>query len=304
TLWSGVSNVDAAGKQILDQSAAATLNRAAVAACDAADGLKDGQIGDPRQCKFDPAALTCKVGQRGGCLSAAQVDAAKKIYAGPVDSRGRAIHVSGLPLGSELAWAGRIIAADRRQATNVTSMIDWFRYLAHPIDAGPSWQLQQLDWDADPNRSGGLAAVYSANSSDLRDFAARGGKMIHYQGWQDPSVTPLESVDYFETATRSVGGLANVQRFYRVFMIPGLQHCSGGPGATDIDLLTHLEQWVEHGKTPDVLIGKGVTANGKAFSRPHFPYPDSARYQRGDQNDARSFERVLGDKSFETRPLR
>jgi feruloyl esterase len=304
TLWSGVSNMDGAGKQILDRSAAAILNRAAVAACDAADGLKDGQIGDARQCKFDPAALTCKAGQRSDCLSAAQVEAARKIYGGPVDSRGRAIHVSGLPIGSELGWADRIIGADGGQGTNVTAMIDWFRFMAHPIDAGPLWQLAQLDWDNDPNRTGGMAAVYGASSPDLRDFATHGGKMIHYQGWQDPAVAPLESIDYYETATRAVGGLARIQSFYRLFMIPGLQHCTGGPGATEIDPLTHLEQWVENGKPPEVLMGKGIAADGKAFTRAHFPYPDSARYKSGNPNDAASFQRVAGDRSFETRPLR
>lgn len=304
TLWSGLANIDGNGKQILDQSAAATLNRAAVAACDAADGLKDGQLGDVRQCAFDPAALQCKAGQSDDCLSAAQIAAVRKIYDGPTDSRGRAIHVSGLPVGSELGWAGRILTAQGHPATNVPTMLDWFRYLARPLDAGPAWQLKDLDWDTDPNDNGGFAAVYSASSPDLRDFAARGGKLIHYQGWQDAVVAPLESIDYFETAARATGGLAKTQNFYRLFMIPGLQHCSGGPGATDIDFLASLEQWVENGRAPDVLIGKGGAADGHEFSRPHYPYPDTARYKSGDRNDAASFRRVAGDRSFEMRPLR
>ena len=105
-LWSTVVNRDAAGKEILTAAKIPALHAAVIAACDMNDGVKDGLIGDPRRCKFDPAQIQCKGVDAPGCLTAAQVDVARKFYAGPYDSKGRALYTGGAQPGSELAWVG------------------------------------------------------------------------------------------------------------------------------------------------------------------------------------------------------
>lgn len=304
SLWAGMSNLDKDGKQILQPADAQVLHRAVVAACDASDGAKDGLFASPAQCKFDPAQAQCKAGQSADCLTAAQVEAARKIYEGPKDSQGRAIHLSGLPLGSELDWVDRVIGSNGQPGSNVAAMTDWFRYMADSVDAGPLWQLGNLNWDEDPNNVGGMAAVYTANVASMSKFKARGGKLIQYHGWQDAAAVPLESVDYYEMTTRSMGGLAATQDFYRLFMIPGMGHCAKG-GADAVDYLAYLESWVENGKAPDMLLGKHLENGSAAYTRPHFPYPDLARYKgRGDINDSANYGRATDDRTFERTPTR
>lgn len=304
TMWAGLSNIDKDGKQILQSADAQVLHKAAIAACDASDGAKDGVFADPARCKFDPAQAQCKAGQTADCLTAAQVEAARKIYAGPKNSAGKPIHLAGLPFGSELDWVGPVIGSNGQPGSNVAAMSDWFRYMMDAVDAGPLWQVSNLNWDEDPNTAGGLAAVYTGNVASLDKFKARGGKLIQYQGWQDSVVVPLESIDYYEMATRNVGGLAATQDFYRLFMVPGMGHCGGG-GAGSVDYLGYLENWVENGKAPDMLLGKHLQNGVPAYTRPHYPYPDTARYKgRGDSNDSASYERAAGDRTFERVPTR
>lgn len=130
--------------------------------------------------------------------------------------------------------------------------------------------------------------------------------MLTYQGWRDQSVVPLNIIDYYETVTKTMGGQEATEDFYRLFMIPGMNHCSGGAGAYAIDYLAYMEDWVEKGEAPDVLIGvhPNVRVDSAGtdlplveeqvdFSRPAFPYPAKVAYSgKGDANHAANFVRV------------
>jgi Tannase and feruloyl esterase len=305
-LWNVVSTHDREGKPLLSAGDLERVHAAAVAHCDLDDGVRDGLIGDPRRCAFDPGALACAAGATGDCLSAAQAEAVRKVYSGPVDSQRRALYTGGALPGSELNWIGNYVARDGGRSTYHRFMTDLFRYLAFMPDAGPSWTIDQFDWDRDPRRLDLMESLYSGSNPDLRRFKARGGKLLAYQGWADQSVLPLNVIDYYETAEKTMGGRAATQEFFRLFMIPGMNHCAGGEGAHAVDYLSYLEAWVERGEAPDMMLAAqpkpdapqrpqygapALAPEQAAFTRPLYPYPLQPRYKgRGDTGDAASYE--------------
>ena len=307
--WTVRANLRADGSEILGIAQAELLSRAVVGACDLNDGLRDGVIGDARLCRFDPAVLSCRRGQRGDCLTGEQVEAARKMYAGPSDSRGRRIGFQGgLMPGSELYWIGDYIDAPDRPAQYRAFIANNFRYLGFNPGPGPQWTLSDLDFDRDPARLRINEALYRADNPDWRLFHAAGGKFIGFQGWSDTSVVPMGTVDFYETVTRTMGGRAATEEFFRLYAVPGMRHCSfDGNGGDTIDFLTALEAWVEHGQAPDRLIGYNFDRTGLPlaaprwpldpsrvrFSRPHFPYPDNAVYSgSGEPESPDSWRRV------------
>lgn len=291
TMWSVLANLDKNHNPILTAKQLPMLNQAALAACDLDDGLKDGIIDDPRRCHFKPADLACSGSSSDTCLTSAQVIAAEKIYRGPENSAGEALYTGGAMPGSELNWTAYVGTRDE-QARYFRFIGDLFRYMAFAEDPGPDWQPWELDFDASPDRFGVMEHLYTGSNPDLRRFKRRGGKLILYQGWSDQSVTPLNTVDYYELATRTMGGQDETRDFFRLFMLPGVDHCQGGPGPDDVDYLSYLEAWVENKKAPEALIGKHVENGEVKFTRPIYPYPDRARYFRGNHNDAGSFRRI------------
>jgi feruloyl esterase len=284
------------GSPLLTPADVERAHAGAVAACDAADGLKDGLIGDPMACAFDP----------GTVLPAEKAAAVRRIYAGARNSRGEPIYI-GRPLpGSELNWLNAYVGTDGKPPGYLPFMTDMFRYMNFVPDPGPGWTLKDFDWDRDPKRLGMMEAIYSGYNPDLRKFKARGGKLMVYHGWADQSVLPGSSIDYYETVERLMGGRAATQAFFRLFMVPGMAHCIGGEGADTTDYLAYLDAWVERGVAPDMLIARKAKPGAKpdnalwappplrteqiAFSRPLYPFPLQARYKgRGDPNDAASF---------------
>jgi hypothetical protein len=310
--WTVRANMRADGSEILGVAEAELLHRAVVAACDMNDGIKDGAIGDPRQCKFRPATLACASSDAkpGTCLTPEQVVAANKFYAGPTDSKGQAIgHQGGVMPGSELFWIGDYIDGPTHRAQYRIFIADVFRYMAFNPAAGPSWKLSDLDFDHDPARLAVNETAFRADNPDLRGFRDAGGKFLGFQGWSDTSIVPLGTTDFYQTVTRTMGGQAATRAFFRFYAIPGMRHCSAdGDGGDAIDQLSALEAWVEKGQAPDRLIGYNYDWRGPAtsapvypldparvrFARPHYPYPDEARYQgHGDPNDAANWKRVI-----------
>ena len=299
-LWNALATHDEDGNPLFTPADLDVLHAGAIAACDADDGLEDGIIGgDPRTCTFDPAELTCERGQRSGCLSPIQVEAARKVYEGPVTSEGERLsrYFPWYPAtpGSE---KGTFFSMDREYKTS------YWQYMGFNPDPGPSWKATDFDFDHDYKRTGMMDGIVSGyRNPDLRNLKAAGGKLMVIQGWEDDGLPgPQVSVDYYEMAERIIGGRASTQEFYRLFMIPGRSHCYRGVGASSGDFLSYLEAWVEKGQAPDMMIGyhaEGMTnfeANSSVpdryeFTRPHYPYPLQARYQgSGDPNDYRSFE--------------
>jgi feruloyl esterase len=182
---------------------------------------------------------------------------------------------------------------------------DWFDYSVFPIDLGTTWKPAEFDFDRDYKRLGAMKALEPGNS-DLRHFKAAGGKLLVYTGWSDSIEGTLNTTDYYEAAERITGGRAETQDFFRLFVIPGMNHCAGGAGAFAVDYLSYLEAWVETGRAPDVILGAHPKSENYAdwgrfpldpsavsFARPIYPYPLWAKYKgSGDPKDADNFEPV------------
>jgi feruloyl esterase len=307
--WNALVTHDENGKLLFTDDDLDVLHQGALDACDTNDGLKDGVIGgDPRSCNFDPRVLACKAGQSSGCLSAVQVQAAQKVYEGPVTSDGE-------KLSQYFPWYPALPGSERGEY--FTRFIEyketWWRFMGFDPDPGPSWQASDFDFDRDYKRMGTMDAVVNGYSNpDLRNYKQAGGKLMVVQGWEDSGLPgPQVSVDYYEMAERIIGDRETTQDFYRLFMIPGRSHCHRGDGASSGDFLSYLEDWVEKGEAPDMMIGyhpdnesrdrnydNSMKANTSVpekykFSRPHYPYPQWAKYRgKGDPNDYRNFEAV------------
>ena len=320
--WNSMVTHDEDGNRLFTDEDLDVLHQGALAACDADDGLEDGIIGgDPRACAFDPGDLVCSAGQRSGCLSAEQVEAARRVYEGPVTSDGK-------KLSQYFPWYPALPGSEK--GAFFTRFIDyketWWQFMGFYPDPGPTWQARDFDFDQDYKRTGLMDAVVNGYSNpDLRNFKAAGGKLMVIQGWEDSGLPgPQVSADYYEMAERIIGDRASTQDFYRLFMIPGRSHCAYGAGAASGDFLSYLEDWVEEDKAPDMIVGyhtdsldSTVPADARAsdveqavvgddttmfntsvpekykFSRPHYPYPLWAKYRgQGDPNDYRNFEPV------------
>lgn len=303
-LWNVKSLHDSGGKPLLGSKELHAVHDAVIAACDMNDGVKDGLIGDPRSCSFDPHSMVCP--RAGACLTAVQADAVANVYAGPHDSKGRALTVAHAFPGSELNWINNYVRDDHQTSVYLAMMTDMFRFLNFSPDPGPSWSFGQFNWDSDYKRLATMEALFNGQNPDLRAFKAAGGKLIAYQGWADQSVMPGWVTDYYEAVERSMGGRAATQEFLRLFTLPGVNHCAGGEGADQVDYLGYLDAWVEQGRPPEMMLAAhvktepGVTAYlvrhpldpGKIeFARPLFPYPLRAVYKgKGDPKDANSYK--------------
>lgn len=284
-VWTTAGNLDENRQQILTVDKMPMLYNAVVSKCDAYDGTKDGLIDDPRNCDFDPGELQCTPGRRNDCLTEAQVEVVRKIYDGPQTSSGEPLYTGGAMPGSELEWAGNYISETGEPGRYYFMIGDMFRYMGFLPDPGPAWQPEDFDFDQDYKRLGMMEGLYSGSNPDLRKFRDAGGKLLVYHGWADYSVIPLNTVDYYELATKTMGGVNAIKEFFRLFMIPGMSHCSGGAGAYAIDYLSHMVEWVESGNAPDMMMGyhpKEQTDRFGAdfplepemikFSRPVYPY--------------------------------
>lgn len=290
------------------------IEKAALAACDALDGVRDGLVEDPRVCRFDPVVLTCQGADGPDCLTAPQVAALSRIYEGPKNPRtGKQIYPGYSP-GTEAApgsWTGWIVMAATDKAIQFYFGNSFF---GQAVFEDPKWDFRTLNFDSDVELADRKAGIHlnSANP-DLRSFRAHGGKMITYHGWGDAAIAPLSSIEYYENVrtfltrypdARNSGSPA-VEDFYRLFMVPGMGHCGGGYGPNSFgnagtpasldpehDVLAALERWVEEGVAPERLIGTGKVVGdpSKKLTRPLCPYPQVARYKgTGDPNDAASF---------------
>lgn len=242
----------------------AAIHDAALAVCDVQDGAKDGVIENPALCRFDPATLLCKAGDSATCLTKAQVETARRIYAGP----GAAVS-PGLSPGSEMGWS--TFAGPQPFGIG----LDYFRYV---VFEDPQWDFRKLNFDADIARARKLDGErINAADPDLSAFLARGGKLIQYHGWADPQIPPQASVIYFKSVQDKMGA-EKVAGFYRLFMVPGMAHCGGGDGTSTFDMLTALEQWVEQKQAPERIPASRVRDGKADRTRPLCPYPQTARY--------------------------
>jgi feruloyl esterase len=280
----------------LPPSALGVLHRGALAACDAGDGVTDGVVNDPRRCRFEPSALTCKADQdSAACLTPAQVEAARRVYGGLKDPKTGAQLYPGLAPGSEPYWP------NRDPANPFPIPIAHYKWL---VFANPDWDWKTFDfrdpagYKAFTDDEAKHAPILNATDPNLREFRQRGGKLLQYHGWNDQLIAPQNSIDYYESVLGVFGAgqdraraIADVQSFYRLFMAPGMAHCGGGPGPNTFDMQAALEGWVERGVAPDRIVATRAINGVVDRLRPLCPYPQIAVYKgAGDTNDAASFD--------------
>jgi Tannase and feruloyl esterase len=264
------------------------LYRAAIAACDSADGVADGVIDDPRRCAFDPATLSCSKHQDGSaCLTDPEVEAARRIYSGLKHPASDAQLYPGLARGSEPFWPYR------DPANPFPIPLSYYRWL---VFADPNWDWRTFDWkrpadlEAHQKAEAKFGPILNATNPDLREFRGRGGKLIQYHGWNDQLISAENSVNYYDSVEKLFGSPDEVRSFYRLFMAPGMAHCSGGTGPNTFDMQPLLEQWVERGVAPDRVIATRAINGVVDRSRPLCVYPKVATYAgSGDTNEAANF---------------
>ncbi len=294
-LW----NQRALDEAALPASKLAATAKAVMAKCDAVDGLADGLIDDPRACRFDPLrdVPACKAGEDGpDCLTAAQANTLKKIYDGP-RSGNRQIFPGYMP-GSEAVtagaggagasgWMNMIVATPNGRAADFGLAESTMKYLVFDPPR-PDYDYRSFDFDRDAALLERWGKLANANNPDLSGFRKRGGKLLMTYGWADAILQPLAGISYYESALRTNGN--RTPEFFRLFMVPGMAHCSGGPGPDQHDPVTAIVNWVEKSKAPDTILASKVVDNKVVRSRPLCPYPQVARYQgKGSIDDAASF---------------
>jgi feruloyl esterase len=318
--YESTADETSSGQPILTAAKAAVLHTDIIQQC-ADPGLKDGTIQDPRDCQPDWATIQCAAGatDTSSCLTADEVAAAKRLYAGAVAPDGEHLYTGGEPYGAEGAWPGIVIpaAGTTEDATFFHSIgLGYLRWvglwrdkLSLNLDTGFPFGQQTFDEYVAKNNPANLASVVDATDPNLTAFYRAGGKLIQWQGWADQFIPPYGSVAYRQAVIDTMGA-ATVSKFYRLYMFPGVYHCGGGYGPNVFDLLTPLMNWVERGQAPDRVVaalvsgGTGAAGTGPAtgtveLTRPVYPYPEEVRYSgSGSTTEASSFAGFFPAKRF------
>jgi len=288
-----------------------TIAKAVNATCDAQDGVTDGVVNDPRRCPFDPATLLCKEGDSEACLTAPQVTALESLYRGPHDSRGREIFPGYVPGAEEGrgGWGPWITGPEPGKSLLFAFGVGYFTNMVY----------EKADWNyKDANIEQALKAAeektahkLDATDPNLTAFKARGGKLILYHGWNDPAISALNTIHYYDSVVSRLGR-QDADAFVRLYMVAGMQHCGDGPSPNSFgqwgtepsadpqhNAFVALERWVERGQAPSVIVATKFvdddSTKGVKSTRPICPYPQTAAYKgQGDPNDAESFSCAPG----------
>lgn len=278
------------------------LGDAVYAKCDAADGLSDGLIDDPRRCTFRASTDVprCASDVDGpACFTAAQIRTLETVYSGTT-RRGDEVF-PGWPVGAEIAtpgpngaaasaWIPWFVAAPDARPIQASFGETFFRNMAfgRPV---PEYDWTTFNVDADLDKIQAARAALDATDPDLSRFKARGGKIVSYFGWADPALNPLMGVGYYERVVQRLGPAT--AEFYRLFMVPGMFHCRGGVGVSTFDAFTPLVEWVEKGIAPQSIVGSRIVDGKVVRTRPLCAYPAVAKYKgSGSKDEAASFECV------------
>ena len=283
------------GSETFPPETIAFLHKAALAKCDAIDGVSDGIIAEPRACDFKPSSVACAAGQSAGCLNPAQVKAAERLYGGARNSKGQLLYPGWVTIGSELSWTR---TADANYATQ------YLRYMGFPEQKPASYTYWDFNFDTDMEQIKDTMKIYDpvapGEDPDLSAFQKRGGRLMVYHGWADLSVSPITTVDFYAEAAKKHGGMDKLKDWYRVFMIPGMSHCRGGGVPDRFDMLTPITAWVEQGKAPDMVMSTQMDGQKVVRTRPLYPYPTVARYSgKGDVNEAANWGPAAPAQTFE-----
>jgi feruloyl esterase len=266
-------------------------------ACDAADGATDGMVLRPDACRFDPKTLQCGGVKDASCLGSDQVAALQRAFDGPRTSSGRALYVGqawdpGIAAPGWRQWKLGSSQTGRPNSANTTLMAGALAYeFVTPPD--PSLAITRFDFDHDPDRMQAFSQVYDTyRDATLAGFRTHGGKLLIFHGTADPIFSALESIDYYQRLTRNNGGLDATSRWARLFLVPGMNHCAGGPATDSFDGLRTIVDWVEKGAAPARI---NASANPRTTyfpgrTRPLCAFPAYARYSgSGNLEDGANF---------------
>jgi len=273
--YNQASPKDASGKPEIDKFLTETDRKlfmdGLMKQCDGRDGVADGMIFDPIGCDFDPAVLACKSGQAERCIAPEKIAAIKKAFAGPRNTYGTQV------------YPGFLYDAGIASTTGIPGLLA----LSKNGLFGPYTTATQLDVDA--------AALHASDplvepaSTNLSTFSQNGGKLIFFHGDSDPWFSPLDTLGYYRSLAATNGGADKVAEWSRMFLVPGMAHCGGGPSLDHFDMLSALVGWVEKGEAPESVVATGSAFPGR--SRPLCAYPKHAQYTgSGDTQDARNFQ--------------
>lgn len=283
-----------------------TVTDAALAACHGEGGYLD----DPSRCEFDPAALRCKGADADTCLTDAQVETVRKIYAGPHNAAGQRLFPGFEPGGEAGPEAWRLWITGNGTGEGSLQLAFARGYFGDLVFGNPDWNFRTMNFDSDialANQRTGEAL--NASETDLARFKAAGGRLIQYHGWYDAAIPPLSSINYYQAVAEKMGGVQAIQSFYRLFMAPGMQHCGGGEGPNAVggvfglpapshdpshDVVAALAHWVEDGVAPSQIVATRYKdddpAKGVEAQRPWCAYPAAARYTgQGSRSEAGSY---------------
>jgi feruloyl esterase len=281
SLWTGYATLKDAASQIPPQKFA-VVHKAAVEACDADDGVKDGIVSAPGRCRFDPAVLQCKGEDGPDCLTGPQLAALRAIYQGPRNPRtGKQIY-PGFEPGSETMFP--------IQTTGPEPFAVSTTFMKSLVFKDPSWDFRSFDYDKDVTRAiQAASAQLDVPPKGLDPFFATGRKLLLSHGWADGLIPPMSTVDFYSDLSTHLGPKKAAEDT-RLFMIPGMGHCAGGEGPFVFDAISTLDKWVESGRAPErIVVSNPPTAHAR--TRPLCPWPQEAVYSgEGSTDEEKNFK--------------
>jgi hypothetical protein len=279
---------------VITRANLALLQTSILAECDAIDGVKDGILNDPRECDFKLSSLPICKNDRpdDNCFTASQLEAIRIIY-DPVKNPEGQIY-PGFPMGGENesgGWIPWIVGTREFYNENKIPSLQYgfgtemFKYLVYNDSA---WDYSTYDFKNYFNDTRYASAFLDAGNKDYSPFKNHHSKLILYHGWSDPALSALSSIEYYESVEKNDPGIRD---YFRLFLLPGVLHCGGGPGPDDVDWIKIMRDWVENGIAPERVIVSKTTDGKTTMTRPVFPYPRKAVYDgKGDPNLESSFK--------------
>lgn len=332
--WNVRGNQRADGTNILLQNRVGVLHDAVIRHCDTLSGVKDGILEEPRACRFDPAWVQCAAGQSdtSHCLTAEETQAALRLYKGATDAAGRPYIIGGPLPGSELQWALPATARGESMSQGIAASAIAYVIPLQVDEKAADLTRFHFD-DVSFATMTKLAPLYNAENTNLRPFHKHGGRLILWHGLADQSISPLNTIAYYQGVQREMG-VEQTDSFLKFYLLPGVGHCGNGEGFPQVDFLSPLMAWTESGIAPNAIrtektaqgdgpMGPPPGGHGKPpaggqihmapmpsqpyarpdavaiASRPVYPYPYIAQYVgAGDVNDAGNYRPVKSPVSL------
>jgi feruloyl esterase len=268
-------------RPVLTPESLSLLATSILTACDADDGVVDGFMTDPRRCDFSPAELPRCVGDKpaADCVTETQLTAIEAVYKGPVS--GEDPFFFGFNYGGENdegGWDSWVVESTRQRLRDIPNAqygfgTEFYKYF---VFGDPNWDYKNYDFSTWQEDTADISRVVDATETDLSEFRNRGGKIIYWTGWSDLALTPLGTIDYYEQLE---AGDPTVRDYAKLYMLPGVLHCAGGPGPDKVDWVEAIQAWVEEGRAPErLLASKRDSAGTVTLTRPVCPYPQEAVY--------------------------